>query len=65
MISNLSNDVIHDLLRDLRMNFSMDLIKRIIETWEGNREKYLGLQINIDPDDSSYMLPEERRRYEP
>lgn len=60
MISNLPNDVIHDLLRDLhglyigkiecdfcehtkivQMEKIESVVKQIIETWEGNREKYL------------------------
>ena len=44
MISNLPDDVVHDLLRDLGNMETEDAhtyVKNIIETWEANRDKYL------------------------
>ncbi len=58
MISNLPDDVVRDLLRDLNtLGYGFDSTKQIIETWEANRDKYLA---DIDrgrvPTNSDYLM---------
>lgn len=58
MISNLPDDVVHDLLRDLNYCqkgyghevYPFSMVKQIIEQWEVDRNKYLktvGMQDRI------------------